>query len=435
VRRFRATRSIAGAFAAALLAGGNAEAQQPRKGFYFEMPLTVEFAVERGLPVSGFDLDGVPGVHQVDDLVMIVTPAAPSFRLMRRRVELALKYEPDFEIFLDNRDLSAMNHNAAAIVDVRLTRLLTLRAGDAFRYTHDPSRSLGPNTFLMGRGLYAQNTFYGGLDFRASPRTTLGVRFDQSTSSLDFGRVAIFPQQTDRFWTGTVTHRLTRRDELTIGYTLLDASSPRALPLLESPDEITRIAGEGFRSYSHVVSFGYRRDLTEAAFLETAGGLIRDETASHYTVSGRLGARIQRLMLSGGYERGLSHPAYETFLGEPPATFRTDLAPASLLQAFTVRLNGEVSPSVRIDAEVWASKRTPPVVTVVEPLLLGGTSFWGRFRLEWWAAERFALFAGFDRFDQDDTILAGIPIDRRRFVTGLRIGLTPRMARQADIEP
>jgi hypothetical protein len=425
-----AMKSLAAAFAAVTLASGTAAAQE-RRGFYFEMPLTVEFALERGMPVSGLETGSGPGVREIDDLVLIFRPAAPSFRLIRRRVELALKYEPDVEVFADNRELSAVNHAAAAIIDLRLTRRLTLRAGDAFHYTHDPSRALGPTTFLMGRGLLMQNTFYGGLDFRATPLTTLGFRFDQSTSSLDFGPVAIFPEQVDRYWSGTLTHRLTRTDEIQVAYTLVDASAPEAVELLGNPDERIRSAATGFRSFAHTVTLGYRRDITEAVSFETSGGFIRDPLSTNYAVSARLEARLKRgLSLIGGYDRGLSHAAYETFVGEPPATFRTDLAPASLLQSVTARLEGALSPRVRIDLQVWAARRTPGVTPVVEPRLLGGETFWGRFRLEWWAGERVAIFGGFDKFDQDDTILAGIPIDRRRFVTGLRLGLTPRMAAQ-----
>jgi hypothetical protein len=398
------------------------------------MPLTVELAAERGLPVSG-DVPGpVPSVREIDDLVLIFRPAAPSFRVVRRRVEVALKYEPDIELFLDNRDISAVNHAAAGIIAVRLTRRLTLSGGDAFLRTNDPSRALGPSTVLMGRGLFNQNTLYGALDFRKSPLTSFGVRFDQSTSSLEFGSEAIFPRQVNRYWSGTATRRLTRRDAVSVIYTLTDASAPWAVELAAAPDVRTRSAATGFRVLAHMVTFGYQRDLSQNVLVETSGGLIRDDVSTHYAVSGRLEARLGKLTLAGGYDRGLSHAATERILGTDLATFRTDLAPASLLQSVMARLDGEVAPGFRIDLQVWATHRTPAEVTIPDPEILGGDSFFGRFRSEWWAAERFALFAGFDLFEQDATILAGVPVDRHRFVTGVRFGLTPRMAQEEGEE-
>jgi hypothetical protein len=427
------TKPLFAALAATVLVAGTTDAQEHR-GFYFEMPLTVELAVERGLPVSGTDFP-VPTVREIDDLVLIFRPAAPSFRIVRRRVDFAVKYEPDVEVFFENREISAVNHAAAAVFAVRVTPRLTVSAGDAFLRTNDPSRALGSTTILMGRGLFMQNTLYGAIDFRLTPLTSVGARFDLTTSSLDFGPEAIFPEQVNRYWSANLTRRLTRRDDVSVVYTLTDASGgPFALDPLPDPDARTRAAATGFRVRAHTVTLGYRRDLSQTVQLEASGGLIRDELTTHYAASARLSARLGKLFLAGGYDRGLSHAASERFLETDLATFRTDLAPASLLQSWVARLDGYVSRTVRIDLQFWATRRTPAEVAVVEPEILGGESLFSRVRTEWWAGERVALFAGFDLFRQDETILAGVPVDRRRFVTGLRFGLTPRMVQQGQRE-
>jgi hypothetical protein len=416
---------------AGILCAGISDAEPQQRGFYFEMPLQFELAVESGLvvsdPLAATDLRiRDVALREIDDVVGIVQPAAPSFRILHRRLELAATYRPEVELFLINREQSALNHTAGFLFEFRLTPRLTLAAGDAYYRTYDPSRLLGPATFLMGRGLLVQNSLYGTLGFRASPRTDLGFRFDTVSSSLDFGPVAILPEQVNRFWTGTLTHRLTRSDEISVIYSLLHAQAPGAAVLLEAPDEQTRAGALGFRGYSHSFTVGYSRTLSRAVTLGTSGGLIRDALTTHYTMSAGLEARIAKLRLTGGYDRGLSHAALERFPGAPPPGFQNDLAPASLLQSVTVRLEGELAPRVRLDSQYWRAIRTPALITAVGNVPLEGTSFWARFRLDFWVAETTALFAGYESLGQDETIFAGVPIHRRRFMTGIRLGISPR---------
>jgi hypothetical protein len=109
-----------------------------------------------------------------------------------------------------------------------------------------------------------------------------------------------------------------------------------------------------------------------------------------------------------------------------PPGFQNDVTPAALLQTVSVRLNGELAPRVRIDTQFWRALRTPALISAVGGVPLEGTSFWGRFRLDFWVAETTALFAGYETLGQDETILAGVPIHRRRFITGIRLGISPR---------
>jgi hypothetical protein len=416
---------------AGMLSAGISAAEPQQRGFYFEMPLEVELAVESGLvvsdPLAAEDLTiRDAALREIDDVVTIVKPAAPSFRILHRRLEVAATYRPEVELFLIHREQSALNHAAAFLIEYRLTPRLTLAAGDAFYRTHDPSRLLGPGTFLMGRGLLKQNSIYGALGFRVSPRTELALRFDNVRSSLDFGPLAILPSYVNRFWSGVLSHRVTRADEITVIYSLLNAQAPGAALLLEAPDEQTQAAATGFRDYSHSFTFGYRRTLSRVVSVGTSGGLIRDPLATHYTVSAGLDARLGKLQLAGGYDRGLSHSALERFPGAPPPGFQNDLVPAALLQTVTVRLNGDLAPRVRIDTQFWRAVRTPALISAVDGVPLEGTSFWGRFRLDFWVGETTALFAGYETLGQDETILAGVPIHRRRFITGIRLGISPR---------
>ncbi len=381
-----------------------AQAQQS-VGFYLTSPLSVS---------AGRDSKFLSGLAERDDTVFLVLPPTFSFIKLLPRGEFSLSYQPEFELFAENRDLNAWNHLGGVHLTYHITRRLTLITGDVFLATEDPSRRLADSFFLLPRTTYRENALFFNLDYELTPLTTLTFRFDNTITNISLpggARTGLFDQVGNSFTAG-VARRLTPRQRLRATYSFLKFTP------LDADDELLRTVASLTRP-THNVAVSYTFDYNPGLSFRVASGIIRAGDIS-YLISAEVEKRISLLRFTASYDRYLSF-----FRGPRPrlavpgdSQLASGLLPNTLFQALRVTLRGQLTSRVGIEFRALGSRNSSELTERdIESLL-------GRLRLDYRLSDRLVAFANFEFYGQNVNELVGIPMARKRFFGGIEIVLS-----------
>lgn len=385
----------------ALLVAIPAQAQQSA-GFYLTSPLGVS---------AGRDSKFLSGFEERDDTVFMILPPTFSFIKLVPRGEFSLSYQPEFELFAENRDLNAWNHLGGVHFTYRIAPRLKLMAGDVFLATEDPTRWLADSFFLLPRTTYRENALFFNLDYELTPLTTLTFRFDNTITTTSLpggGRVGLFDQVGNSFTAG-VARRLTPRQRLRATYSFLKFTP------LDKEDELLRTIAS-LTGPTHNVSLAYTFDYNPGLSFRIASGIVRAGAIS-YLIATEVEKRIGLLRLTASYNRYLSF-----FRGPRPrlalpgeGQFASGLLPNTLFQALRVTLRGQLTSRIGIEFRALGSRNSSELTERdIESLL-------GRLRLDYRLSDRLVAFANFEFYGQNLNELVTIPMARKRFFGGIEI--------------
>lgn len=349
----------------------------------------------------------------ISDHFWSLSPGTFSWVGLRPRLEVSLHYRPEFELFRNHRELNAWNHTADFRLTSRVTQRLTFDAGDRFLAA-----------LVLPRGRFRDNSAYAGLRYTWSPRTTLGLRLDNSITEFALpkgSRRGLF----DLFdtagtaslsrGTASVSRFFTPRQKLGFGYSYARFNLPWRVT--EAPD------GSLSSGPVHHVSVEYGYNNERGLLLEFSGGGIVQGDGLFHQFSGRLEKRWGEFSIAVGYQRGLSLFGFGApGLGAggviPDFGLSNGLLPSVMYEAGMLELSAPVTRRLGVGFATLAARTdSGRGEREVRGLL-------GRARLSYRVAERWAIFAGGELQSQNLSAFAGIPVARRRYFGGLEFYLS-----------
>jgi len=378
-----------------------------RSGFYLTTPVQMSYGREVKLPV---------GSRLIDDSSFLLTP--PTFTLIGKspRTDFSLSYEPEFELFVRNKDLNSWNHTATLRYIYKPTRRMTLEMGDSFLATEDAARQLRDGFFLLPRGRYEQNAGYLSLGYTLSPRTTLIVRGDNTFSRTRLPESPSGDSLDELSAAGTVSlmRQLGRNHRMAASYSLVKTRA------LGATTEEAGVVFPGFHKPYHSFALSYGYTLLPNMSIDFSGGVIRG-TSNSYSGSARIERRFQSFRLAAGYDRQLS--AFGGFrpggggLDALPG-FSSGLLPNSMAEGVSLSFRGNIGSRVGIEGRGMGSRnKTKGLSSEIKSVA-------GRLRLDVKLTDRLIAFSAIDVYRQNLNGITGIPLARNRYAGGLEFVIT-----------
>jgi len=374
-----------GAVLLAVLSSNPALAQN---GFHLTSPVDATIGRESGV---------LAGNQNLTDTIFVLRPSQLSFIKKSPRADLTAGYQAEFELFGNNPGLNALNHTGAASFKFRITERLHFNATDDALVTQDPTRSIAGSLILLPRRGFKQNMAHAAFNFSLTARNTVSFSFDNVAASAPLSTAA-FPSTGRVRSAGTVSLARTfqRKQILTGTYSLLNASA-----------QFFGIAYEGEMA----------RDLT----LHLSTGLLKDG-GKNYLMSAQLEKRLGAIWINGGYHRflsifGTSVPGGVPIGNDlvlPGAVSRTNT-----YQVFTTGVSGKLSSRAVIEVRVAATRNNSGTANRDINNTLG------RFKLNYGLTERLKLYTDLQFYSQTFNVFVGSPVDRRRYVVGIQIDISP----------
>jgi hypothetical protein len=345
----------------------------------------------------------------LSDMVYLVAPSFYLFKPWSPRTAFRATYQPELELFQHNGDLSSVNHLMRAHFSHQFTPRFSLNVADAFVATDDPSRHLGNSFLLLPPTSFRENSFDIGLDHILTPKTSWGVRFDNTITKYglppEFRQ--LFLDQMGNSITGSLSRKLTRHQRLMGTYSYM---SLRVLDAEGQPSPV------GDYPRAHYLTASYSNQLSPGFTFGFTGGAIHAAEFSYVAGANIEALLTERLWFDASYTRSIS------FFGgagptPPPGYAGTGVDTGSLsniYQMVTLGLQGNLSPRAAFEIRsTWATS---------ESHLAGrrAHSLGGRIRLDYQLGEHLLAFALAEIYSQTQNEVAGIPTSRTRVGAGLQ---------------
>src|SRR5436190_16161373 len=127
-----------------------------QNGFHLASPVDATIGREYGILVAD---------RKLTDTILVLRPSQLTFTSKSPRADFTAGYQPELELFDNNRDLNALNHAGIAGFKFRITERLTFNATDEAMVTDDPSRSIAGSLMLLPRSGFKQNMAHAALNF------------------------------------------------------------------------------------------------------------------------------------------------------------------------------------------------------------------------------------------------------------------------------
>jgi hypothetical protein len=356
---------------------------------------------------------------RLDDQVFTIVLPKIGLQHDSKRHEFFASYVPEFELFKNNTDQNAMGQEATATFTYFLSRNIQISAGDSYRSSHDPARTLDNVMLLLPRSPYHENDFRAGMEFIVNPITAFGVRYDNDRAN--FGQTDPFQARIlDSESSGYSvfgTRMLSRTQRLRATYSIFKIQPLN--PHAKFEDQV-----DAHYSFEHPIHSGtleYRLALNPNTILTLSGGAIGLDNGMNYTF--RIGAD-KRLgtyfWLSGGFSRALSFATGST------TGFAQGLGSNGFFDVYTVRFKGQPTRKIGVLFDTTLSRDASGKVVT------GSKSFMGRARLDYRVSDREVLFSSFESFEQNQNAYVRAPLSRNRFMVGIEISLSSETDRRLN---
>jgi len=342
-----------------------------------------------GFPVQG---------QKLTDTILVVRP--PEFRFTNNssRAGFTASYQPEIELFDNNRDLNALNHTGRASFTARITERLRFNATDDLLATQDPTRSIPGSLIFLPRRSFKQNMAHVDINYKMTRRNTLSFSFDNIAASAPLNTVA-FPGSSRVRSAGTVSLARTFGEKQTVAatYSLLNINA--------------QFAGASYEGE-------LARDLT----VHLAAGLLSDG-GKNYLMSGQVGKRLGAVWVNGGYNRFLSIYGTSVPGGVPVGNdlvLPVGVSGTNMYEVFSAGVSGKLSSRVGLELQVSATKNNSGVAD------RDINNISGRFKSNYGLTERLKIFTDVQFYSQTFNVFVGAPIDRRRYLAGVQLDFSPR---------
>jgi hypothetical protein len=342
--------------------------------------------------------------QKLTDSILVLRPAQLSFTGTSPRASFNAGYQPELELFANNRDLNTLNHTGLASFKFRITERLRLDATDEFYMTEDPSRTIAGSLMLLPRSGFKENMAHAALNFALTSRNTVSVSFDNVAASAPFNLTATSHESNVRN-AGTVSFARTfvRKQILTGTYSLLSAKA-------------------------QFLGTAYETELARDLTLHLSAGLLKDN-GRNFLMSAQVEKRMGSLWLSGGYHRFLSIFGTSVPGGIPIGNDL--LLPASVsrtntYQVFTAGISGKLSTRTLIEVRASATRNNSG--TEGHDINNG----LGRVKFNYALADRLSAYTDIQFYSQTFNVYVGAPIERRRYIAGLQIDISANPKHVSD---
>jgi hypothetical protein len=368
-------RWIATGIAVSGLLGGNAALAQD--GFRFTSPVDVTIGRDYGFLARG---------QKLTDTILVVRPPQFSFTNKSPRADLTASYQPEIELFQNNRDLNALNHKGTASFTFRITERLNFNAGDDALVTQDPTRSIAGSLIFLPRQSFKQNMAHVSIDYAMTRTNTVSFSFDNVAVT---GRVR-------NAGTVSLAHAFGRKQTVTATYSLLNANA--------------QFAGVSYQSE-------FAHDLT----VHLSTGLLKDG-GENYLMSAQIEKRLGAVWVNGGYHRFLSIFGTSIPGGVPignDLVLPVGVSRTNIYQVFSMAVSGKLSSRTGVEVGAAATKNNSGTANRD----INNVS--GRFKLDYGLTERLKIYADCQFYNQTFDVFVGAPIDRRRYVAGIQFDISP----------
>jgi hypothetical protein len=375
-------RWIATGLAVLPLLGANPALAQ--NGFRFTSPVDVTIGRDYGFLVHN---------QKLTDTILVVRPPQLSFLHKSLRADLTAGYQPEIELFDNNRDLNALNHRGTASFTFRITERLTFDAGDDALVTQDPTRSISGSLIFLPRQTFKQNMAHAAINYAMTRRNTVSLSFDNVAAGGRFRNAG----------TVSLAHAFGRTQTVTATYSRLNANA--------------QFAG-----------MSYHSELAHDLAVHLSTGLLKDG-GENYLVSGQVEKRLGAVWVNAGYHRffsifGTSIPGGVPIGNElvlPVGVSRTNV-----YQVFSAGVSGKLSS--RAGVEVGAAATRNNSGTASRDI----NNVSGRFKLEYSMTERLKIYTDLQVYRQTFDVFVGAPIDRRRYIAGIQFDVSPHPNRVSN---
>lgn len=383
---------ITGSVLLAMLGSKPALAQN---GFHFTSPVDVAIGRESGI---------LSGDRKLTDTVLVVRPAQISFISKTPRADFTAGYQPELELFDNNRELNTLNHTGTLTFRYKITERLNFNVTDEAMATHDPTRTIAGSLILLPRRTFKQNMAHAAVNFAMTSRNTVSFSFDNVVASAPLSTAAA-PSTGRVRSAGTVSVARTfqRKQILTGTYSLLNVEA-----------QFFGVAYEG--------------ELAPDFVLHLSSGLLKD-AGSNYLMSAHLEKRLGTIWVNGGYHRflsvfGTSIPGGVTIGNDlvlPATVNRTNT-----FQVFTTGVSGKLSRRAGIELRGALTRNNSGTA---DRDINNAT---GRLKLDYGVTGRLKVYTDLQFYSQASNFFVGTPIDRRRYVAGIQIDISSNPSRVSD---
>jgi len=358
-----------------------------QEGFHLTSPAKVTIGRDYGFLANN---------RKLTDTILVVQPPQLTFSNTSLRRNFAASYQPEIELFDNNRNLNAWNHTGTASFAFRITERLHFKATDDLVVTQDPTRSIAGSLLFLPRRGFKQNIAHVALDYSMSHKNTVSFSFDNVAASAPLNTPA-FPGTGRASNGGTVSlaHTFKPKRTMTATYSLLNGKA--------------QFAG-----------LSYEAEWTHDFMVHLSAGLLKDGGES-YLMSIQSEKRVGGVWLNGGYHRilsifGSSIPG-GTPIGNdlvlPVAVGRHDA-----YHIFSAGISGKMSH--RTGVELAAAKTMNKSGIANRDI----NNVSGRFKLDYILAERLKVYTDLQFYNQTYNVFVGTPIERRRYLAGIQFDIS-----------
>jgi hypothetical protein len=353
------------------------------------------------------------GDRTISDAIWNLNSPTLSFVKGTARSSFVSSYMGEFELFAKHRELNAWNHAAGVRYTRELSRRVKLEIGDAFESTRDPARWLSGGHFIMPRSIFRENDAYVNLDFRISPVTSLGLRFDSTyavAKPIETG-LNLFENRTFS-QSASLSRLLTRRNKInfTYGYLRVDPLGP---PITEG---ISMVRNAHSVSMAHVFS-------SEPDFSFSLGAGLLRTTVNSYSVYAHLMKRLGFIRVRGRYARQFavfavigagadSDPLVPGFAGA--------LLPSAVVDTGSIEILGHIGRRIGFNLRGSYANNNSALTT------RDIRTFIGQSRIDYKLSDHLYLLASAELYRQNLAFPLGAPTNRARYLGGIEFVLSPR---------
>ena len=355
----------------------------------------------------------------LDDRFFLLTLPKIAYLNESRRHDFLVSWVPEFEVYQHNGDQNAMNQEATIAFNYFLTRNIQIAAGDTYRATQDPARTLQNVFLLVPRTAYRDNAIRASLDIQPNAKTSLGVRYD--TNYTKFGQTDQFQaRMSDTRSTGytfTATRMLTRNSRLRAIYSLFTIEPLDRAEVNDDRVDVDHL----FERKSHAGSLQYKVGLNRGTILGFGGGVIRLDTGWNYIFSAGLDKRLATYYwLTTSYSRTLA------YLAGPTTGFAQGLGSNGFYDVARVRFAGQTSRKTNLLLDAILSRNAS------NRIIESNKAAMGRARFDYRLSDRSVLFGLAETYQQNRNLYVLAPLARNRFSVGIEISFASDLQRRTN---
>jgi hypothetical protein len=363
---------------------------------------------------------GAPDVRpkRLDDQFLMFTLPKIAFQNDSRRHELAVTYVPEVELFRKNHDQNSWSHEATASFVYFLSRKLQISAGNTYRTSKDPARTLNNVFMMLPRSRFQDNSARASVDYQTSAVMGFRLRYDHTRST--FGQTDPFQaailDNTGRGLTFTVTRMLKPNHRLRASYSHFKIAPINRSDVNDDAVDVER----SFQRPMRGATLEYRMRANPSTIFEFSGGVTSIDTGLNYTFRVNGDKRYGDFWIGGGFARSLS------FAPGSPTAFANGISAGGFFDTISFRVNGPITRNIGLQLDGRASRDTS------ERTIGTSKSFMGLARLDYRASDRTVLFTSFQTFQQNSNDYVRTPLSRNRFMIGLEFSLSTEAQRRND---